>query len=273
MSEIASIVVVGAGQAGASAIETLRAQGYRGRLSLVGDEPILPYQRPPLSKKYLLGEISMDNLAIRPKNYYEQNNVELHTDVRVEGIDAADQSMRLSNGTELAWDRLLLATGAVPRNLPMGLTNGFDAIHTIRTVGDVDNLALHFADSNRVLIVGGGYIGLEAAAIARQRGLDTTVIEAAPRILQRVAAEDTSHFIAGLHRRNGVDLRESVSIESLRPKTDGGCLVKLTDTSQLEVNFVIAESASIRQRSWRNRWVWMSTTGSSSTSSAGRQIR
>ena len=240
MSEVASIVVIGAGQAGASAIETLRSQGYQGRLALVGDEPLLPYQRPPLSKKYLLGETGADNLLLLPNDYYTSQNVDLHLGMKVESIDLTEKVLRLSDNSELAWDRLLLATGSSPRTLSPEIANAFDAIHTIRTVRDVDHLQSRFTAAGRVLIVGGGYIGLEVAAIARQRGLETSVIEAAPRILQRVAAEQTSRFFAELHRRNGVDLREGVSLAALLPQTGGRCRVQLSDASQLDVDFIVA---------------------------------
>ncbi|MGI9480417.1 MAG: NAD(P)/FAD-dependent oxidoreductase [Hyphomicrobiaceae bacterium] len=240
MLEAAGIVVVGAGQAAASAIEALRSGGYGGRLTLVGDEPLPPYQRPPLSKKYLLGEMGVDTLLLRPRSYYASHDVDLHLGVSVARIDPTNQTVHLSDDTRLNWDRLLIATGAAARRLPPQLVNGFDAVHTIRSIADVDRMASQFDNTSRVLIVGGGFIGLEAAAVARQRGHHVTVIEAAPRILQRVAASETSRYFAALHRRNGVDVRESVSMEKISPQPDGSGIVHLSDGGALEVDFIVA---------------------------------
>lgn len=240
MPEIDSIAIVGAGQAGASAIETLRAHGYDGRLSLIGEEPLLPYQRPPLSKKYLLGEIGVENLLLKPETFYEQHGVEMRLNVRVDEIETADRRLRLSDSTSVGWDRLLIATGAEPRRLPTGLLNGFAPVFTVRSVEDVDRIAPRFVAGGRVLIVGGGYIGLEVAAIARQRNLETTLIEAAPRILQRVAAGQTSTLFADLHRTHGVDLREGVGLTSLEPQNDGSCVVALSDGTGVVVDFIVA---------------------------------
>lgn len=239
MGQIKNIVIVGAGQAGASAVAKLRYLGFEGRLVLIGEEPVLPYQRPPLSKKYLLGEVGVENLQLRSAAFYQEKNVELILGVKVTEINRLEKSLRTSNGDEISWDRLLLATGARPRQLPQEIINGFEQAYTVRTLFDVDTMAPKFQPGSRVLIVGGGYIGLEAAAVARKRDLETTLIETTPRILQRVAAQETADRFCQLHRENGVDIREGCGLKKLVVNTDTSCTALLSDKTALEVDFVI----------------------------------
>ncbi len=240
MQNVNSIVIVGAGQAGASAVAKLRSLGYEGRLVLIGEEPVLPYQRPPLSKKYLLGEVSVENLQLRSVNFYEKQNVELHLATRVTEIDCQQKTVITSGGNCISWDKLLIATGSTPRTLPQSITNGFEHVYTVRTLLDVDVMSPMFKPGKRVLIVGGGYIGLEAASVARKCGMETTLIEAAPRILQRVAAPETAERFVTLHRENDVDIRENTTLESLFHDGSGVCTALLGDGSRVEVDFVIA---------------------------------
>lgn len=240
MGQIQTFVIIGAGQAGASAVAKLRSLGFDGRLVLIGEEPVLPYQRPPLSKKYLTGEVGVEALQLRPESFYEEKNVDLILGVKVTDINRHEKTLSTSSGQQISWHQLLFTTGASPRQLPQDITNGFEQVYTVRALFDVDTMAPKFQRGNRVLIVGGGYIGLEAAAVARKCGLKTTLIETAPRILQRVAAQETADRICQLHRDNGVDIRQGCGLEKLVANEDGSCTAHLSDQTTLQIDFVIA---------------------------------
>ncbi len=208
------IVVVGAGQAGAACVAKLRAEGFAGQVTLIGEEHAPPYQRPPLSKAYLLGEMALERLYLRPESYYAENGIELVLETRVDAIDRADRQV-MAGGTAYPYDALVLATGSVPRRLPGSIGGDFDGVHVVRTLRDVDAMEPGMQPGRRALIVGGGYIGLEAAAVARKRGMEVTLIEMADRILQRVACPETSDYFRALHRSHNVDIREGVGLTSL----------------------------------------------------------
>ena len=232
------IVVVGAGQAGAALVAKLRVLGYDGPLTLIGDEPVPPYQRPPLSKKYLLGELPKERLFLRPETFYAEQGITLRLGAAVTGIDT--DACRLMLGDEaLDYDQLALTTGATPRRLPRAVGGGLAGVYCVRTLSDIDAMAPEFAPGRRVLIVGGGYIGLEAAAVARQRGLEVTLIEAAPRILQRVAAPETADYMRELHGAQGVHLRESCGLKRLLGSEGRVTGALLADGDQIAVDFVI----------------------------------
>ena len=231
------IVVIGAGQAGASLAARLRSLGHDGTLTLVGREPVAPYQRPPLSKKYLLGEMVLERLYLRPESYYAENGIELLTSCAVVSIDRAGRLISV-DGRTISYDWLALCTGAVPRTLPGSIGGTLEGVHTVRTLADVDAMAPAFAEGARALIVGGGYIGLEAAAVAATSGMKVTLIEAAERILQRVAAPETSDFFRKLHVRHGVDIREGVSLKRLVGESHVTGAV-LSDGTELETDVVI----------------------------------
>jgi len=232
------IVVVGAGQAGASMVAKLRALGYSGPLTLIGDEPVPPYQRPPLSKKYLLGELPRERLFLRPQSFYAEQGVTLRLGAPVTAIDI--EARRLMLGDEvLEYDQLALTTGAEPRRLPKAIGGALKGVHCVRRLADIDAMAPEFTPGRRVLIVGGGYIGLEAAAVARQRGLEVTLIEAAPRILQRVAAPETADYMRALHGAQGVHIRESCGLKRLLGTEGRVSGALLADGDQIEVDFVI----------------------------------
>ncbi len=235
---MAGIVVIGAGQAGASLVARLRTLGYAGALTLIGAEPAPPYQRPPLSKKYLLGEMEVGRLYLRPLSFYAEQAIDLRIGVAVLAIDRAKKTVALADGTALAYAQLVLATGARPRLLPASVGGDLAAVHAVRTLADVDAMAMEFRQGRKILIVGGGYIGLEAAAVARMRGMQVTVIEMAERILQRVAAPATSDYFRALHRAHGVDIRERIGLTRL----DGPGRVQralLADGSALAVDCVV----------------------------------
>ena len=234
-------IVVGAGQAGQSIVTTLRGQGFDGQITLIGDEPSIPYQRPPLSKAYLLGEMDVDRLYLRPAQYYADETIDLRTSAQVTGIDAAAKTITLRMGDAvetLSYDALALATGSAPRRLPARIGGDLGGVYTMRSLADADAIAPEFKQGASVLIVGGGYIGLEAAAVAAKKGLNVTLVEMSERILQRVASKETSDYFRALHERHGVRILEGIGLDHL---TGEGRVTgaKLTDGSVLDVDFVI----------------------------------
>ena len=188
------IIVVGAGQAGASLVAKLRSEGFDGQITLIGAEPVPPYQRPPLSKAYLLGEMAEERLYLRPADYYADHDITLRLNTRVVAIDRAAQVVELNDGTRLGYDQLALTVGAHPRTLPGEIGGMLEGVFAVRDLADADAMAPAFEAGKHVLIIGGGYIGLEAAAVASKRGMKVTLIEMADRILQRVAAPETSDY-------------------------------------------------------------------------------
>ncbi|MGY9045497.1 hypothetical protein P775_02535 [Puniceibacterium antarcticum] len=235
---MSKVVVIGAGQAGSALVARLRKQGFDGQITLVGDEPVPPYQRPPLSKAYLLGEMEQERLYLRPASYYSDQNIDLRTGARAACIDTAARTVTLPDGAVLNYDHLALTTGSTPRHLPAAIGGKLDGVFTVRTLADVDSMAPRFTKGARVLIVGGGYIGLEASAVARKLGLDVTLIEMGDRILQRVASAETSEYFRALHRKHGVNLREGVGLKRLLGEghVSGA---ELTNGDQLQADFVI----------------------------------
>ncbi|MDP7150429.1 MAG: FAD/NAD(P)-binding oxidoreductase [Paracoccaceae bacterium] len=231
------VVVIGAGQAGASLVAKLRNSGFTGGLTLIGEEPVPPYQRPPLSKAYLLGEMELERLYLRPESFYSDNDITLMTGAKVTGVDRVLKTVTVGEQT-ISYDELVLTTGSDPRRLPKAIGGALDGVYTVRTLKDVDDMAPEFRKDASVLIIGGGYIGLEAAAVAAKKGLNVTLVEMADRILQRVASPETSGFFRQLHRAHGVDLREGVGLDHLtgEGRVSGA---KLTDGAELEVDFVI----------------------------------
>ncbi len=232
-----SIVVVGAGQAGASLVAKLRAEGYTGRLTLIGEEHAPPYQRPPLSKKYLMGEMALDRLYLRPESFYADNGIDLRLDETVVAIDRKDRQI-IAGGHALPYDALALCTGAVPRRLPGSLGGELRGVHVVRNLADVNEMAPAIRPGARALVVGGGYIGLEAAAVCRSAGMEVTLIEAAPRILGRVAAPETADWFRALHKRHGVDLREGTGLDRLTGEEHVTGAI-LADGTRLDLDLVI----------------------------------
>jgi 3-phenylpropionate/trans-cinnamate dioxygenase ferredoxin reductase subunit len=231
------VVVIGAGQAGSSLVTKLRALGHDGPVTLIGAERVVPYQRPPLSKAYLMGEIGVDRLILRAEEFYVEQDITLRLGVPVTWIDRASQEVRV-NGEHLPYDALVLATGSVPRRLPAAIGGDLPGVYTLRDIVDVDAMRGAFRPGARVVIVGGGYIGLEAAAVARKLGLEVTVVEMAPRILQRVAAPETSDWFRALHRAHGVTVLEGTGLARLLG-TDHVTGAELADGRVLPCDFVI----------------------------------
>lgn len=232
------IVVVGAGQAGFSLVAKLRALGHGGPITLIGNEPVPPYQRPPLSKKYLLGEMPLERLFLRPESFYGEHDIALRLGQTVTRIDPAARKVWLGDEA-IDYAHLVLATGAEPRALPSAVGGRLAGVHRVRRLADIDAMSAEFTPGRRVLIVGGGYIGLEAAAVARQRGLEVTLIEAAPRILQRVAAPETSDYMRDLHGAEGVHILEGVGLKRLTGAAGRVSGAVFADGQELAVDFVI----------------------------------
>ena len=234
---MAGIVVVGAGQAGASLVAKLRSLGCESPITLIGEEPVPPYQRPPLSKKYLLGEMDVERLFLRPREFYDESDIDLRLEETVKTIDRENKVVTTA-GHSIDYDQLVLTTGSVAQRLPGGIGGDLEGVYVVRDLRDVDSMAHEFREGARVLIVGGGYIGLEAAAVAAGKGLRITLVEMADRILQRVAAQATSDFFRALHGGHGVEIRESVGLQRL---TGDGRVsgAVLNDGAELDVDFVI----------------------------------
>ena len=209
-----NIVIVGAGQAAVQAIDTLRRKGFGGKITLVGDEPWLPYQRPPLSKQYLAGALEPQRLLLRPQRFYEEHSIETRLGRRVAEIARREQRVRLDDGSTLAYDALLLATGCRSRPLEVPGAD-LEGVHTLRTIADVDRIRLSLSPGTRLVVVGGGYIGLEVAATARERGLSVTVLEMAARILNRVTCTEVSAFYEAEHARHGVSIHCNTNVQAL----------------------------------------------------------
>jgi 3-phenylpropionate/trans-cinnamate dioxygenase ferredoxin reductase component len=215
------IVIVGAGQAAAAAIDTLRRKGFTGAIALVGEEESWPYQRPPLSKKYLAGAMAAERLLIRPPHFYGEHAIEMHLGRRVTHIDRGAQRVRLDDGTALPYDELLLATGSRPRALSAPGA-GLPGVYFLRTLKDVEAIRSEFPRAQRVVVVGGGYIGLEVAATCRELGLDTTVLEMADRTMNRVTCAEVSGFVQAEHARRGVNIVCNMRVRAIAADASSG---------------------------------------------------
>ncbi|WP_426228955.1 NAD(P)/FAD-dependent oxidoreductase [Pararhizobium sp. DWP3-4] len=233
------LVVVGGGQAAFALVAKLRALKDERPITIVAAEASHPYQRPPLSKKYLLREMDLDRLLYRPESWYAEHAIDIRLSTSVTAIDRSSKTVTLSDGSTLEYDVLALATGSTPRKLPASAGGDLDGVFVVRDFTDADRLAEEMKPGKHALIVGGGYIGLEAAAVARSSGLDVTVIEMADRILQRVASVATSYLVKDIHTSRGVDIREGTGLVRL-VGTDGRVTsAELTDGSTIPVDLVI----------------------------------
>jgi 3-phenylpropionate/trans-cinnamate dioxygenase ferredoxin reductase component len=209
-----SIVIVGAGQAAAQLVASLAQDGFTGAVTLVGDEPHLPYQRPPLSKKYLAGELTLDRLYVRPAAFYEKAGTKVMLGTPVERIDRNAKAVLLGDGTRLSYATLVLATGSRARTLALPGVDR-EGVFFLRNIADVEALRARFAPGKSLVVVGGGYIGLELAAVAAKLGLKVTVLEQAPRVMGRGVGPVVSHFYERLHREEGVQVHTGVAVRRL----------------------------------------------------------
>ena len=224
------ILIVGAGQAGAELAFALRQTGSTARIVIVGDEPFAPYQRPPLSKSYLAGKVDLAALYVKPKEAYDTANIELRTAVRAEHVDRSAKVVRLSDGSTILYDKLVFATGGRPRPLQAkGLDDAarLGNLHYLRTVGDVDRIHRQFQPGFRMVLIGGGYVGLEVAAAAREHGMHVTVLEAMPRVLARVTVPEISAFYERVHREAGVEIRTSAVVSSVVTDESGDAVTAI----------------------------------------------
>lgn len=239
LSAAQKIVIIGGGQAGAQVVQSLRQFGYEGDLVLVGDEAALPYQRPPLSKAYMKGELGEDRLYFKPAAWYEDNKVETLLSQRVEKIDRARRQVTLEHGGHLDYDALIIATGSRPRSLPVegaDLENVFD----LRGLADVEHIQPKMIPGHRLVIVGAGYIGLEAAAVARQLGLEVRVLEMEQRALARVTSPVISSFYEALHMEHGVDVRCGARLARLKGEDGKLTHAVLASGEEIEADMVLA---------------------------------
>ena len=209
-----SVVIVGAGQAAAQLVASLAQDGFTGAVTLVGDEPHLPYQRPPLSKKYLAGELALDRLYVRPAAFYEKAGTKVMLGTPVERIDRDTKAVLLGDGTRLSYATLVLATGSRARTLALPGVDR-EGVFFLRNIADVEALRARFAPGKSLVVVGGGYIGLELAAVAAKLGLKVTVLEQAPRVMGRGVGPVVSHFYERLHREEGVQVHTGVAVRRL----------------------------------------------------------
>ncbi len=233
------LVIIGAGQAGFAMAAKLRALKDTRPITILGAEDVLPYQRPPLSKKYLLGEMSFDRLLFRPEQWYPDNNVEIRLSTWVEQIKRDTKQVLLQDGSSIEYGTLALTTGSTPRKLPAAIGGDLEGVYVARDKRDADLLAGEMRPGRRVLIIGGGYIGLEAAAVARHLGLEVTVIEMADRILQRVAAKETADIIRVIHETHDVVIREKTGLKHLIGRDGRVVGAELSDGSVIDIDFAI----------------------------------
>lgn len=232
------VVIIGAGQAGAALAARLRALKYDGDITLIGEEKSPPYQRPPLSKAYLLGDMPEERLWLRSAEFWAENRVTLRLGVKVGAIDTAAQTVTVGDDV-LRYDDLVLTTGSTPRRLPAAVGGDLGGVYTVRSLADVDAMRAEFGPGRRLVVIGGGYIGLEAAAVGRKLGVEVTVVEMAPRILQRVAAPETSAYFRALHDARGAVILEETALDRLlgEGRVSG---VRLKDGRELPADFVVA---------------------------------
>lgn len=228
-------VVVGANLCGGTVVQTLRQEGFDGRIVLVGEEAELPYERPPLSKEYLRGEQPLDRLFLQPPSWYEQNDVEAHLGIRATGVDPAARTVELSDGERLAYDALLMATGGRPRRLP---GEPLDRVLYLRAIGDADRIRSQLVAGRRVVVVGAGFIGAEVAASARGLGVEVTCLEMLEVPLERALGKEIGRIYAEIHREHGVDLRTGEGVESIE-ETNDGVLVRTTKGAEIEGDAVV----------------------------------
>jgi 3-phenylpropionate/trans-cinnamate dioxygenase ferredoxin reductase component len=222
------VVIAGAGQGGAQCAISLRQGGFTGSIALIGGEPELPYERPPLSKDYLAGDKPFERLLLRPAAFWAERDIALHLGARIKTVDGAAKTVTTANGDVIGYGSLVWATGGDPRALPVP-GGDLPGVHAIRTRADVDHLTADLETASHIAVIGGGYIGLEAAAVLAKRGKKVTVIEAMDRVLARVAAEPVSRFYEAEHRAHGVEIRLSQSIAEVIAQDGRVAGVRLAD--------------------------------------------
>jgi 3-phenylpropionate/trans-cinnamate dioxygenase ferredoxin reductase subunit len=232
-------LIAGASLAGAKAAQSLREEGFQGRIVLVGEESERPYERPPLSKGYLLGATGRDEIYVHPQPWYGEHQVELLLGTAVTAIDPARHEVSLSNGSRIGYAKLLLATGSSPRRLQLPGADLNNVLY-LRRIDDSDRLKATLQAASRVAIIGAGWIGLETAAAARAAGAEVSVLEGASLPLLRVLGREAAEVFAGLHREHGVDLRCGVQVAEIIGRGGQAVGVRLADGSRIDADAVIA---------------------------------
>ena len=234
------VLIIGGGQAATSCAFKLRALDETAEIAILGNEPALPYQRPPLSKGFVKGEVSANDLVLRSAEAYAEHRIDVHLGVDVVAVDRAAKTVKSSTGTLFEYDDLVFATGSRPRPLPEAMGGALPGVYMLRSLADAETLKNELSAAKRVVIVGGGYIGLEAAAVLSRLGHTISLVEASDRILQRVASERTSRFFRDLHRANGVELIEGVALQSLQPNETGAFSKAILDNGrEIEADFAL----------------------------------
>jgi len=231
------ILIVGAGHAGAQAAIALRQNKYEGSIAIVGDEPEYPYERPPLSKEYLAGEKPFERILIRPPAFWAERDIAMLASTRVVAVDPQAQEVTTASGGRIGYGRLIWAAGGSPRALSTG--HDLAGVHAIRSRADVDRLTSELGTTTRVVVIGGGYIGLEAAAVLTKLGKHVTVLEALDRVLARVAGQTLSRFYEGEHRAHGVDVRLGAKVDGIMQSEGRATGVRLADGEVLPCEMVI----------------------------------
>lgn len=234
----ATMLIVGAGQAGSQAAATLRGEGFAGRVVLVGAEPHFPYQRPPLSKQYLAAQIDRGRLLLRPESFYAEQKIEVKTGVKATALDRANRTVTFSDNSRECYDKLLIATGARVRKLTLPHSDLEDVLY-LRSIGDVDLIRPHIQPGKRVALIGGGYIGLEVAAIAVKRGATVTVIEMASRLMARTTSEPVALFYEREHKKNGVTIKVNAMCQGFEERGGRLVRVRLADGSAVDADVAI----------------------------------
>ncbi len=231
-------VIVGAGHGAGQIVTTLKQKRYAGRIVLIGEEAWLPYQRPPLSKKYLSGELPAERLYVKPAAFYEDPDIEVRLETRVERIDRGAGRVLLDSGAALDYSALVLATGSRVRTLDVEGA-GLDGIHYLRSIDDVDRIRAGLESAQRVVIVGAGYIGLEVAAVVRTAGHDVAVVEMADRVMSRVVSPELSAFYEDVHRDAGVELLLGIGVDGFAARDGHVAGVRLSDGRTLPADLVV----------------------------------
>ncbi len=238
MNDHSDVLIVGAGHGGAQVAIALRQAKFAGRITIVGEEPELPYERPPLSKDYLAGEKTFERILIRPAAFWAERGIDMLLSRRVENVDADARTVTLSDDATIGYGKLIWATGGDARRISCG---GHDAIgvHTVRTRADADRMLGELGGVETAVVIGGGYIGLEAASALTKLGKRVILLEALDRVLARVAGETLSRFYEDEHRAHGVDLRLGVAVDCIEAEAGRVSGVRLADGSVLGCQMVI----------------------------------
>ena len=235
---MAGIVIIGAGQGAGQAAASLRQQGYEGSVTMLGDEAFPPYQRPPLSKQYLSGELPLERVYVRAEKFYVDKEIDLRTNTRVSSLDVDAKTVTTESGETIEYEKLMIATGSRPRKLSIEGSE-LEGIHYLRTIADVDGIAAAMKTAKNLVIVGGGYIGLEVASVAASSGLNVSVLEMEDRILQRVTTPEMSAYYDQLHTGRGVNIMTNTGVSGFSGSSDGKVEKVLCGDTSIDADLVI----------------------------------